>query len=120
MRGYLTQTITDMDMGLAREREFGSIINLNLTTTFIDFGFAKSYASPFIDIGIFHNEANPDKPIIISSAGLDGWGILNKFPSYPIRGSLGFNLESVREAIDNEIAFTEIEWELYIGMGLFF
>lgn len=122
MRGYLTQTIEAMESGSGLEagREFAAIINLNLTTTFINFGFAKSYASPFIDIGIFHDEANPDKPIIISSAGLDGWAILNKFPSYPIRGSLGFNLESVRKAIDKEIDYTEIEWELYIGMGLFF
>lgn len=122
MRGYLTNTIEDLDMGLGLgiEREYGAIINMNLTTSFINFGFAKSYASPFIDIGIFHDGANPDKPIIISSAGLDGWAILNKFPSYPIRGSLGFNLQDVREAIDNEIGFTEIEWELFIGMGLFF
>jgi len=122
MRGYLTQTIEDFDLGLGLESErmFGSIINLNLTTTFINFGFAKSYASPFIDIGIFHDEANPDQPIIISSAGLDGWAILNRYPSYPIRGSLGFNLQDVRKAIDKEIDFTEIEWELTIGMGLFF
>jgi len=122
MRGYLTQTIEDFDLGLGleAERKFGSIINLNLTTTFINFGFAKSYASPFIDIGIFHDEANPDQPIIISSAGLDGWAILNRYPSYPIRGSLGFNLQDVRKAIDKEIDFTEIEWELTIGMGLFF
>lgn len=118
MRGYLTQTIEDLSLGAARE--FGAIINMNLTTKFIDFGFAKSYASPFIDVGIFQDPANPDKPIIISSAGLDGWAILNKFPSYPIRGSLGFNLQDVRAAIDKEKDFTDIEWELYIGMGLFF
>ena len=118
MRGYLTNTIEDLTLGDARE--FGAIINMNLTTKFINFGFAKSYASPFIDVGIFQDPANPDKPIIISSAGLDGWAILNKFPSYPIRGSLGFNLQDVREFIDKERSFTEIEWELYIGMGLFF
>lgn len=118
MRGYLTKTISKLD--LEADRQSVAIINLNLTTTFIDFGFAKSYASPFLDIGIFQDEDNPDKPIIISSAGLDGWAILNKFPSYPIRGSLGFNLQDVRKAIDNEIGFTEIEWELFIGMGLFF
>ncbi|MBI9095415.1 MAG: hypothetical protein JEY71_11080 [Sphaerochaeta sp.] len=118
MRGYLTNTVESMVLGLARE--YGAVINLNLTSKFINFGFAKSYASPFIDIGIFHDETNPDKPIIISSAGLDGWAILNKFPSYPIRGSLGFNLQDVRKAIDKEKDFTEIEWELYIGMGLFF
>jgi len=118
MRGYLTGTIEGMKLNTIRE--YGAIINMNLTTKFINFGFAKSYASPFIDIGIFYNEENPDKPTIISTAGLDGWGILNKFPKYPVRGSLGFNLQDVRKAIDNEIDFTEIEWELYIGMGLFF
>lgn len=118
MRGYLTQTI--IEKNLDAERQLGAIINLNLTTTFIDFGFAKSYASPFLDVGIFQDLSNPDKPIIITSAGLDGWAILNKFPSYPIRGSLGFNLQDVREFIDKERSFTEIEWELYIGMGLFF
>ncbi len=118
MRGYLTQTIEDLALGAARE--YGAIINMNLTTKFIDFGFAKSYASPFIDVGIFQDPANPDSPILISSAGIDGWAILNRFPSYPVRGSLGFSLESVRKAIDNEIGFTDIEWELYIGMGLFF
>lgn len=118
MRGYLTKTITDM--GLGGFQEFGAIMNLNLTTKFIDFGFAKSYASPFLDIGVFPNAVDPDNPILLASAGLDGWGILNKFPSYPIRGSLGFNLSDVRRAIEKEIGFTEIEWELYIGMGLFF
>lgn len=121
MRGYLTKTIETFPGGaLGGKREYGAIINMNLTTKFIDFGFAKSYASPFLDVGIFHDTANPEKPIIISSAGLDGWGIINKFPSYPIRGSLGFNLQDVRKAIEKEIDFTEIEWELYIGMGLFF
>lgn len=121
MRGYLTKTIETFPGGaLGGKREYGAIINMNLTTKFIDFGFAKSYASPFLDVGIFHDTANPEKPIIISSAGLDGWGIINKFPSYPIRGSLGFNLQDVRKAIEKEIDFTEVEWELYIGMGLFF
>ncbi|MDT4761989.1 hypothetical protein [Sphaerochaeta sp. PS] len=118
LRGYLTSTIEDL--GLEGLREYGAIINMNLTTTFIDFGFAKSYASPFVDIGIFPNPENLEKPIILSTAGLDGWAIVNKFPSYPIRGSLGFNLSSVRKAIDNEIKFTEIEFELFIGMGMFF
>ena len=118
MRGYLTQTI--IEKNLEAERQLGAIINLNMTMTFIDFGFAKSYASPFLDVGIFQDVANPDKPIIITSAGLDGWAILNKFPSYPVRGSLGFNLQDVGKAIEKDILFTEIEWELYIGMGLFF
>ncbi len=108
-------------MNLGGVKEFGTIINMNLTTKFINFGFAKSYASPFLDIGIFPDPTNNYEPIIISSAGLDGWGILNKFPSYPVRGSLGFNLQDVRRAIeDDNFKFTEIEWELYIGMGLFF
>lgn len=118
LRGYLTGTIEDL--GLEGLREYGAIINMNLTTTFIDFGFAKSYASPFVDIGVFPNPENLGEPIILSTAGLDGWAIVNRFPSYPIRGSLGFNLSSVRKAIDNEIKFTEIEFELYIGMGMFF
>ncbi|HAF85018.1 MAG TPA: hypothetical protein DCG32_01325 [Sphaerochaeta sp.] len=118
MRGYLTNTLEKLDLGAARE--YGAVINLNLTTKFINFGFAKSYASPFIDIALFQNVDNPDKPIIISSAGLDGWAILNKFPSYPVRASLGFNLQDVRKAIDNEKDIIDIEWELTIGMGLFF
>lgn len=119
MRGYLTNSINLMNLGGVKE--FGTIINMNLTTKFINFGFAKSYASPFLDIGIFPDPTNNYEPIIISSAGLDGWGILNKFPSYPVRGSLGFNLQDVRRAIeDDNFKFTEIEWELYIGMGLFF
>ena len=71
-----------------------------------------------VPAGTGNNVITEDDLIILKTVGVEGYGILNKFPSYPIRGSLGFNLDDVMRHIRGEIAFSQIEFELTIGMGL--
>jgi len=117
-RGYLSRTLKNSYENGAIG--YGAILNLNMTAEFINFGFARSYVNPFLDIGIFENPSQSNGRSILAAAGVEGWGILNKFPSYPVRGSLGFNLGDVKKALAGDIDVREIEWELSIGMGLFF
>ena len=117
-RGYLSSTISSMN--LETGSPYGAVLNINLSMAFIDFGFANTYANPFLDIGFFEDPANPGEMLVLSSAGAEGYVIFDKFPSYPIRGSLGFNLSDVKKALNDEISFRDIEFELTIGMGLFF
>ena len=84
------------------------------------------FATAFMDIGIFtdtrkanrKNDITEDDLIIFKTIGIEGYGIVNKFPSYPIRASLGFNLDDVIKHVKGDIGFTDIEFELTIGMGL--
>lgn len=118
LRGIWSKTVEDL--GLNGNVTLATIYNLNLSMNFIDFGFAKSYISPFIDVGVFNDPNNIGESLVLTSAGVEGYAIINKFPSYPIRGSLGINLSDIKRVIDEEISITEIEFELSIGMGLFF
>ncbi len=118
LRGYLSRSISNTIEDGAFP--WGAILNLNLTAEFINFGFARSYVNPFVDIAIFGDSSQEDGRLILASAGVEGWGILNRFPSYPVRGSLGFNLSDVKKALEGSISFRDVEWEISIGMGLFF
>lgn len=117
-RGFLSRSLSGVPEN--GDLPWGAIINMNLTADFINFGFAKSYVNPFVDIGFFADSSQENGMSVLATAGVEGWGILNKFPSYPVRGSLGFNLADVKKAIDGEMDFKNVEWELSIGMGLFF
>ncbi|HNZ94646.1 MAG TPA: hypothetical protein PKN79_02415, partial [Sphaerochaeta sp.] len=57
---------------------------------------------------------------VVSTIGLDGWVILNRYPAYPIRASLGLNLEDLRRAVADELSWRDVEWELFIGFDLHF
>ena len=87
---------------------------------FIDFGFAKSYANPFLDIGIFGDPNAENGYSILASAGLEGWGVLKRFPSHPIRAALGFNLFDVAELLQKKRSFTDVEWEISISFELYY
>ncbi len=118
LRGIWSRTIKSL--GLDGNLTMATIYNLNLSMNFIDFGFAKSYISPFFDLGIFNDPNNIGEKIVLTTLGVEGYAIINKFPSYPIRGSLGFNLSDIKRVMNDEISITDIEFELSIGMGLFF
>ena len=118
LRGFLSSSPFH---GIAEGSTYwAGIMNLNFTMEFINFGFARSYINPFIDIGVFANSSEESGMTILASAGIEGWGILKRFPSYPIRGSLGLNLADVRSFLLDEIEARDIEWELFIGFDLFF
>ncbi|OQA41356.1 MAG: hypothetical protein BWY50_01827 [Spirochaetes bacterium ADurb.Bin315] len=100
--------------------EWGLITSINLSTDFIDFGFAESYASPFLDIGFFGDSASEYGYHVVSTIGLEGWAILDRYPAYPARASLGLNLDDLRQAFTKAISWKEVEWELFIGFDLHF
>ncbi|AEV28906.1 hypothetical protein SpiGrapes_1083 [Sphaerochaeta pleomorpha str. Grapes] len=98
-----------------------AVLNMNLSMTFITLkNFAHTYASPFMDIGVLNDPDSVGKPLVLATAGAEGYVIFDKFPSFPIRGSLGVNLQDVKKAIDHEISMHDVEFEISIGMGLFF
>ena len=100
--------------------EWALIASVNLSMDFINFGFARSYASPFLDIGFFGDGTGQTGYRVVSTIGLDGWVILNRYPAYPIRASLGLNLEDLRRAVADELSWRDVEWELFIGFDLHF
>ncbi len=117
-RGYLSRSgkINEVNDKL----DYGAVINMNMTFDFINFGFAKSYANPFLDIGVFSNPSEPNGRTVLASAGLEGWGVLNRFPSHPMRIALGFNLFDVFEAMQGNMDMLGVEWELSVGFELYF
>lgn len=126
LRGVLDDTYESM-LGTGDHQKLGAVLNMDATLMFLKFkGFAEGFISAFMDVGIFtdtrlenrKNDIMWNDVTIFKTVGLEGYGIMDKFPSYPIRGSLGFNLDDVMRHLNGEIGFTDIEYELTIGMGL--
>ncbi|MFA5602952.1 MAG: hypothetical protein WDA21_04440 [Bacilli bacterium] len=127
LRGILNATY-DEALGENAYQKLGMVANLDATLMFIKFnGFAEGFASVFMDIGMFtstyatrsgNNDVSWDDITMFKTIGFEGYGILDKFPSYPIRASLGFNLDDFMQHLAGEIGFNDIEMELTIGMGL--
>lgn len=117
-RGFLNRsgTLDHLDKKLT----YGAVMNLNLTIDFIDFGFAKSYAVPFLDIGVFGDPAAENGQVLLANVGLEGWGVLKKFPSHPMRAALGLNFFDLMEAFKGEREASEVEWKLTISFELFY
>ena len=121
LANYFRGILQSNDLLSADSDTYVAVLNMNLTMTFITLkNFAHTYASPFIDIGVLNDPANEGEALIIASAGAEGYVIFDKFPSFPIRGSLGVNLQDVKKAIDKDITMKDIEFEISIGMGLYF
>lgn len=127
IRGILDKTFESV-VGDQDYQKLGAIANFDATLMFIKFkGFAEGFMSAFMDIGVFtptvgtssgSNTVSLDDLIVFKTVGIEGYGIMDKFPSYPIRGSLGFNLDDVVSHFRGDLAFSDIEFELTIGMGL--
>jgi len=126
IRGILNDNI-EAQIGDGEYRKVGAIANLDLTLMFIKFeGFAEGFISTFMDIGVFtpsetgvvNNTLDPDSIILLKSVGIEGYGILDKFRSYPIRMSLGVNYDDLAEHLSGSRNFSDIEYELTLGMGL--
>jgi len=98
------------------------VLNCNLTTKFITFGnFAHTYANPFVDVALVNDTNNLDGGTAkwLVGAGLEGIVILDRYPAYPIRASLGFNMEDVYKKIQGKLSGS-VEYELYVGLYFFF
>lgn len=126
LRGILNNTY-EVALGEGDYQKLGAVLNLDATLLLIKFkGFAEGFMSAFMDVGLFsdtrlENRSNSvgwSDLTLLKTIGIEGYGIMDKFPSYPIRGSLGFNLDDVISHLKGDTGFTEIEYELTIGMGL--
>jgi hypothetical protein len=125
LRGILDKTFEN-EVGKYNEpQKLGVVANFDATLFFIKLGkFADGFATAFMDVGVFtqtnskQNNITENDLIIFKTIGIEGYGIVNKFPAYPIRASLGFNLDDVIKHVKGDIGFTDIEFELTIGMGL--
>ncbi len=126
IRGILNTEIESL-IGDGDYRKLGAVANLDLTVMFIKFdGFAEGFLSAFMDVGVFTpsstevvgNTFDPENLILLKTVGVEGYGILDKFRSYPVRASLGVNLDDLIEHANGVRDFSDIGYELSLGMGL--
>ncbi|MGI6432720.1 MAG: hypothetical protein ACOXZ4_02490 [Sphaerochaetaceae bacterium] len=124
IRGILDKTYEQV-VGSGDYQKLGAVANFDATFLFVKFPkLGEGFISLFSDIGVFTDANTPKNDIqwqdvtIFKTVGIEGYGILNKFPSYPIRASLGLNLDDVISHFNGDIALGEIEYVLTIGMGL--
>ena len=96
-----------------------AVANVNLTTKCINLGsWARTYAIPFVDVAYLKNsETNIEKALC--TVGIEGIGIINNHPNYPVRASLGFNTESIKKYAETK-NFKDLEYELFIGLDFFY
>jgi len=128
LRGILNRTFNDIaNTGTAVNRKLGVVMNLDATLMFVKFdNFAEGFISLFFDVGLFtksaavpNNIITFDDILLFKSIGIEGYGILDRFRSYPIRASVGFNLDYLAEHLRGERAFMET-LEITMGMGLLY
>ncbi|MCR5760745.1 MAG: hypothetical protein K6F82_01910 [Sphaerochaetaceae bacterium] len=90
----------------------------NLTTSFLYFeDFGHLYISPFLDAAVFSNDFSESYETV-AGAGLEGYLIMDNHTSYPIRASVGFDLESLVKKFQGEDV--SIGFEIFIGLGLLY
>lgn len=107
--------IRDVNDKINAYRTFGMVLNMDLMFNFIRVNdFCSTYAIPFMDLFVGSNpDGSFDKLITVGGEGII---ILDSHPSYPIRGSLGFNAEDLVCWMKGEKEFSEVEFELFIGL----
>ena len=112
-------------VGSGKYQKVGAVANFDATLLFIKFPkLGEGFVSLFSDIGIFthtsdtNNDIAQSDLILLKTVGIEGYGILKKYPSYPIRASLGLNLDDIIGHFNGDIGFRDIEFVLTIGMGL--
>ena len=102
-----------------KEREFGMILNMDLLFNFIRINdFCSTYAVPFMDIFVGSNDDEGLDTLV--TIGGEGIIVLDNYPSFPIRGSLGFNAKDLFNWMKGEIGLTDVEFELFIGLHYFY
>lgn len=98
----------------------GIVASLNLMAKFplpAFFSFVDAYVNAFFDYGIAKPNDNTDAKNFYGF-GIEGIGILKSFPSYPLRVSVGFDLEKLTKFANKEGG--RDFYEIYIGLGFFF
>lgn len=113
LRGIRNYQVEDENM-------LAFIANINLMTYFplpSFLNFVDTYANIFFDYALLKKDlATPAKNYY--GVGFEGIGVLKDYPSYPIRISVGFDLEGLIKCIKN--GGPKGFYEIYFGMGFFF
>ena len=96
-------------------RKIAMTLNLDLMVNFIEItGFCKTYVTPFMDFFLGSNDDGSFDRLM--TVGGEGIVILDSHPSYPIRGSLGFNADHLVKWAKGEMDLTDVEFEIFIGL----
>lgn len=92
--------------------------SMNLTTSFLYFeDFGHMYISPFLDVAMFSNNF-AKKTEVVSGIGVEAYMIMDSHASYPIRVSLGFDLEDLINKAKGQS--TGLDYEVFIGLGFLY
>lgn len=113
VRGVLNNRITDNNM-------FSMVANLNLLSVFPMpklFDFADYYASVFFDYAIVKQNSESECEQYFG-IGVEGIGILKEYLSYPIRLSIGIDLERLMLWLKDEGPSNF--YEIFFGLDYFF
>ncbi len=120
-------TLNDLVRGVRLESEeiqstyktnFMLYFSMNLTSSFLYFeDFGHMYISPFLDVALFSNNfANSCE--MVSGVGVEGYLIMDSHASYPIRVSLGFDLEDLIDKAKGKT--TSLDYEVFVGLGFLY
>ena len=110
-----------VDVEIVPQRKLAIALNLDFMMNFITIrNFCKSYVIPFMDMLIFSNEETEDLIDTLYTVGFEGVVILDDFPGYPIRGSLGVNANDLIAMMKGDKSLSQVEYEIFIGMGFFY
>ena len=113
VRGVLNNRISDNNV-------FALVANMNILTVFPMpklFDFADYYASVFFDYALVKQNSGSDFESFYGF-GVEGVGIFKEYPSYPIRLSIGFDLERFRKWLNEEGPSNF--YEIYFGLDFLF
>lgn len=119
-------TVSDYMRGIRDDNTYSTstsdlkfVANIMLTTKCIDLGsWARTYAIAFSDIGLVR-KTKDDEVKMLYTVGIEGIGIINDHPNYPVRASLGFNVDSLKTFSETN-RFEDLEYELTFGLYYFY
>lgn len=123
LRGVRNKTITDD----GRNKNLITFVgNLNLMSVFPLPSFMSSWMDAYVNIFADyaftkHGAGTSDADVArhYFGFGIEGIGILKEYPSYPVRGSLGFDLRKLMQYAKGETTDKGF-YEIYIGLDFFF
>ncbi len=116
LRGVRNATTENYDQNM-----LSAVANFNIMSKFplpSFLSFVDAYINFFFDYGIAKPKVGIDARNFYGF-GVEGIGIFKNYPSYPIRASLGFDLEKLIKKINKEDGGSGF-YEIYIGLGFFF
>lgn len=102
----------------APKTNYMGYFSMNLTSSFLYFeDFGHLYVSPFLDAALFTNNiANSYE--LVSGVGVEAFMIMDSHASYPIRVSVGFDLEDLVDKFKGKDV--SLGYEIFVGLGFLY